>query len=365
MTARRRRSAWRLGMQLAIVGGALVAMRWDPAPAQVDAWYTLGTYPRLQGLLTGTTNLSPFAWFDVVLVAVTGWTLWRVVAMLRAAWRRRGTEAADHALSLLTAGAVLYLTFLGLWGLNYRRTPLLAVLETTAPPQARDVERLGEESVAAINRLSADAHRLMTAGLDPRTGTLAPALQAVTRGLGAADGSPRPARLKHTLIGPWFRWAGIDGMTNPFGLEVLVNPDLLPVEVPFVAAHEWAHLAGFANEAEASYVGWLACLRGDPWAQYSGWLFLYWQLAGDLSPDVRARVAMALDPGPRADIAAIAERLRRGRVAVLQDGSWRVYDQYLKANRVPGGVRSYGEVVTLVLRARTTPDGMPVRRARH
>ena len=71
---------------------------------------------------------------------------------------------------------------------------------------------------------------------------------------------------------------------------------------------------------------------------------------------------MALDPGPRADIAAIAERLRRGRVAVLQDQSWRVYDQYLKVNRVPGGIRSYGEVVTLVLRARTTPDGIPVRR---
>ena len=52
-------------------------------------------------------------------------------------------------------------------------------------------------------------------------------------------------------------------MINPFGLEVLVNPDLLPFERPFVAAHEWAHLAGYADESEASFVGWLTCMRAD------------------------------------------------------------------------------------------------------
>ena len=36
-------------------------------------------------------------------------------------------------------------------------------------------------------------------------------------------------------------------------------PDLLPFERPFVLAHEWAHLAGHADEAEASAVaGWPA-----------------------------------------------------------------------------------------------------------
>ena len=52
-------------------------------------------------------------------------------------------------------------------------------------------------------------------------------------------------------------------MINPFGLEVLVNPDLPLSERPFVAAHEWAHLAGYADESEASFVGWLTCMRAD------------------------------------------------------------------------------------------------------
>ena len=46
-------------------------------------------------------------------------------------------------------------------------------------------------------------------------------------------------------------------MTDPFLLETLLAPDLLDVERPFVIAHEWAHLAGYADESEANFVAWL------------------------------------------------------------------------------------------------------------
>ncbi len=71
-------------------------------------------------------------------------------------------------------------------------------------------------------------------------------------------------------------------MINPFGLEAIANPDLLPFERPFVAAHEWAHLAGYADESEASFVGFLTCIRAAAPAAYSGWLFLYWQINSEV-----------------------------------------------------------------------------------
>jgi hypothetical protein len=164
-------------------------------------------------------------------------------------------------------------------------------------------------------------------------------------------------------LGPYFRWTTVDGMINPVGLEVLQNPDLLPFERPFVAAHEWGHLAGYADESEASFVGWLVTVQADVPSQYSGWLFLYWQLSAELDQDARARVAGTLAPGPRKDINAIVERLRRGQLPWLRTAGWRVYDQYLKANRVEEGVRSYGAVVTLILRARFASGWTPIRRA--
>jgi hypothetical protein len=171
-----------------------------------------------------------------------------------------------------------------------------------------------------------------------------------------------PGRLKSTALGTWFRWTSVDGMVDPFALEVLVNPDLLPFERPFVAAHEWSHLAGYADEAEANFVGWLTCVRASPSHQYSGWFYLYWQITGEVNADERGRLNMALAEGPRRDVNAVILRLRRGQIPALQRASWQVYDQYLKANRVEAGVRSYGEVVTLVLRARFAPEWVPVRR---
>ena len=73
----------------------------------------------------------------------------------------------------------------------------------------------------------------------------------------------------------------------------------------------------------------------------------------------RTLLASMLESGPRRDIDDISERLRRGRWPLLQRSSWQVYDQYLKANRVEAGVRSYGLVVTLILRAQFDEEWRP------
>ena len=69
-------------------------------------------------------------------------------------------------------------------------------------------------------------------------------------------------------------------MTDPYFLETLVSSQLLPFERPFVLAHEWSHLTGLADEGDANFLGWLACVRAAPPQQYSGWLFLYSRSVG-------------------------------------------------------------------------------------
>jgi hypothetical protein len=46
----------------------------------------------------------------------------------------------------------------------------------------------------------------------------------------------------------------------------------------------------------------------------------------------------------------------------ISAAGWRVYDSYLKANRVEAGAASYAEVVRLVLGVRFDADWRPVRR---
>jgi hypothetical protein len=138
--------------------------------------------------------------------------------------------------------------------------------------------------------------------------------------------------------------------------------ELLPFERPFVVAHEWGHLAGYADEGEANFVGWLTCLRGAEIHQYSGWLFMYDEVVRTLGPADRAELADRLAPGPRADRRAIADRIRRHVNPRVSAAGWRVYDRYLKANRVEAGAASYATVVRLVLGTRFGPEWMPLRR---
>jgi hypothetical protein len=271
-------------------------------------------------------------------------------------WRALGTGT----LRLLATGACLYLWFLAVWGLNYRRVPLLERLELAHDaPSAAIVLALGRQAGDRLNALHAAAHG--SPWIDPWADQeLQQAFRVTQQYLGGSR-TAVPGRLKESIIGPYFRWASVDGMVDPFALEVLANPDLLPFEKPFVAAHEWSHLAGYADESEANFVGWLSCVRSGAAAQYSAWLFLYWEVSGVARAAERTALAAALGPGPRADVAAIAERVRRGQLPQLRRVSWAAYDQYLKANRVEEGVRSYTAVITLLLRVRFKPDWVPVR----
>ena len=342
---------------------ALVAAFAELPRALVERWYSTGLYPVVQQVLTPVSNLLPFAWLDVMVIAAVPAALFALIRAGRSAWRARRPVILLVAVGhLAAAAAALYLVFLILWGFNYRRMPMeeRLVLDRGAPAPAA-VVALGLEAVTRLNQLHAPAHATGWVNDQRENAPLRQAFIDVQASL--SDASPAvPGRLKRTALGLYFRWTGVDGMVNPFALEVLANPDLLPFERAFVAAHEWSHLAGYADESEANFVGWLACIGADVPTQYSGWLYLFWQINGEVGTEDRARLGAALAPGPRADLDAIVERLQRGQLPQLRMVSWLVYDQYLKANRVEEGVRSYGAVVTLLLRARFDEGWTPVRR---
>jgi len=345
-----------------VIASAIACLLLPLSPSFIERWYSTGFYPALQRLLTPITNLIPFAVFDLLTLAGVVLAVRAIVRAIRQARQlRRWQPLWTTTVNLATAAAATYLVFLVCWGFNYRRVPMATrlVIDRGAPGEEA-VAALGLQAIEQINALYAAAHAAgdvppvrderLRAAFDTVQGYLSDAPLAV------------PGRLKQTIYGQYFRWTSVDGMVDPFALEVMANPDLLPIERPFVAAHEWAHLAGYADESEANFVGWLTCLRAGEAAQYSGWMFLYWQLANEVSGATRAKLAAALGPGPRADVDAIVERLRRGQLPTLRRSSWALYDTYLKANRVEAGVRSYGLVVTLILRAKFEEGWRPVRR---
>lgn len=347
-------STW---LRTALVGVAAGAALVPLPPAAVDRWYSQRVYATLQPLLTSLSNAAPFALLDVLLSALAlAWIGLAARDLLGARGRSRG--ALRIVVRTVVWCAALYLAFLALWGLNYRRPRLRDTLPYDGSAvTATAAAAAGRLTVDRLNALHDRAHAAGWPAADAVDSNLADSFaRAVPDARVRVD--VVPARPKRTILEWYFRRAGVDGMTDPFFLETLVAGTVLPFERAFVVAHEWSHLAGITDEGDANFTAWLSCVRGSPPNEYSGWLFLYGELAGAVTGRDRAALARALADGPRADLRAIRDRYARDvdpRVSTL---GWRVYDSYLKANRVPAGAASYDEVVRLVLGVRI--DGRPV-----
>jgi hypothetical protein len=299
---------------------------------------------------------------------------WWVAGIARAGRGRRAGAAARLVFHTLAVGAGVYLVFLGFWGLNYLRQPLTSKLDYDAkrltPRASHDLMR------SAIERLNAEvaaAHRTAWPGDAEIRRDLRPSFDATVLALGNRR-TITPARAK-TSLADWFLAAsGTGGVTNPLTHEITLNSTLLPFERPFTIAHEWAHLAGFADESEANFVALLACARShSPAMRYSAWLDLIQYLPIPTNGARRTVVDTSapggedlplIAPQVLVDLDAIRDRIHRTRIVTISRFSSRLYDHFLKANRVRAGVESYGLFVRLLIGTRFEREWVPALRAR-
>jgi Protein of unknown function (DUF3810) len=344
---------WRAGIVTIALGAAFVPL---PASA-VRRWYSAGLYASLQPALTSLSNLVPFSLLDLLIAAAAiGWIALAARDLARSPGHFRA--ALRILVRTLVFAAVLYLLFLVLWGLNYRRPSMRDTLPYDASAvTAGAAAAAGRLTTERLNALHDAAHAAGWPIAGKVDASLAVGFARALRESGIGW-EVVPGRPKRTILDWYFRSAGVEGMTDPFFLETLVAGNVLPFERAFVVAHEWSHLAGIADEGEANFLAWRSCVSGSTADAYSGWLFLFGELARVVPKQDREALSAGLGAGPRADLRAIRDRYARDVNRRVSDAGWRLYDSYLKANRVEAGTASYDEVVRLVLGVRV--DGRPV-----
>jgi hypothetical protein len=175
-----------------------VAAALAPIPAGfVERWYSSLLYPLLQRVMTPLSNLVPFALFDIVCLWAIAATAVLVYRRVRARGWSRGIVSVGAV--VVVAAAIVYLAFLAMWGLNYRRVPLRDKLLVDRDRINRAAARdLGAQNAAALNRLYAASH---PAVID--TASLASSFEQSVRQLGGRA-VVVPGRPKQTLLGGYF-----------------------------------------------------------------------------------------------------------------------------------------------------------------
>jgi hypothetical protein len=141
---------------------------------------------------------------------------------------------------------------------------------------------------------------------------------------------------------------------GPFFSEAQLNADLPEVQYPFTYAHEFSHLLGVSNEAEANYWAYRACTESSlPALQYCGYF--------GLLPYVISNASYLL---PKEDFQAWTKTIRpevrtqyneknaywqerySPWIGKIQDFT---YNLFLKGNKIPSGKKNYAEVISLLL----------------
>ena len=335
MTGGTRSTTWWAAAATALVVPSAILASLDPAGAER---YAALVVPPLTGLLVPIATAVPGSATLVAGALV-------VVALAVVAWRRSPARAAAIA-TLVALATVLW--GVAAWGVHYRRAPVAERLGLPATATASDLRRLETMLLATITA-TASAEPMDDAAAHAATKAIArstSALAADLRGWSLA----LPERVVQLPAGSLLAF-GTSGIVSPWWLEAHVDAALPPAARVAVAAHELAHLAGWAREDDAEALGALAAWRADdPNARYAGALFQLARLASALPDPEREALLARLPDGARDDLRAAAEAVRAYGNPALVQWSRDLYDRYLRTQGIHDGIRSYARATDLLAR---------------
>jgi hypothetical protein len=153
------------------------------------------------------------------------------------------------------------------------------------------------------------------------------------------------------IFSSFFGKLGVNGYFGPFFNEIHINSYLLPVDYPFVLAHEKAHQFGITSEAEANLAAFIICIKsGDRQLRYSGYqsLLLYFLKDASQIKEYREYIDK-IDKRIIQDLRSRQKYYLGLENKNMSDMQSAVNDAYLKANKIEKGVKNYDQAVSLVI----------------
>ena len=308
--------------------------------------YARMVYPSLSAALSAFSSLFPFPLMEVFVV---GLIIWLVCYPI---WKRRKgicwRKILFREIEMLTW---VYVWFYLSWGLNYYRYNIYIRLQT--PPVAYEEQHFQD--------FLKEYTKCLNASYQPQTevdsDTLRHHIGSFYANLPEIYGLTQPQSWQHPkkfIFTPLYSKVSVLGSMGPFFSEAQLNADLLEVQYPFTYAHEFSHLLGVSNEAEANYWAYRACTESSlPALQYCGYF--------GLLPYVISNASYLL---PKEDFQAWTKTIRpevrtqyneknaywqerySPWIGKIQDFT---YNLFLKGNKIPSGKKNYAEVISLLL----------------
>ncbi len=324
----------------------------------VEGFHAQYVYPLFANSIGWLVSLLPFSVLELLILlgiaALLFYLVWSVVQICRnrAVWKNRLYRLG---LNLLGGLSVLYFGFVLFMGLNYYRDSITVHMELSVQSSSKEElydlceiliadcnfyrEQLAEDErgVADLSDFSelAEGARDAYSALEEEL----PILEAVD------------VRNKPLLTSEFFSMVLTTGIYIPF--ESGINVNIPETSLPSTMCHELSHFRGFMAEDEANFLSYLACKASDRAEfRYSGSLMAF-EYAFDAlyyeDVELARKIAQLCSEGVLRDIQAEDDYWEQYRDTVISDASGAIYEGYLQSNDQESGLKSYGEMIDLLL----------------
>lgn len=330
------------------LGGALVlVILFQAVPGWGEA-YSTHLYPVVAWVLSGLSALLPFAVGDLfIALSIAGVLLYPFYARYRRKkkWRQGLAGSVEYLVWV-------YVWFYAAWGLNYSQPDFY---QRTGIEQARYTETdFRAFTRSYIDRLNTAYTPLLPVSPDTLRAEAVEGYRQMAPTIGIhAPFHPHP-QVKTMLFSPLASMVGVKGSMGPFFCEFTVNADVPPSEYPATYTHELAHLLGIANEGEANFYAYLVCTRSSqPAIRFSGYFLLLPYVLNNAYRLLDEEEYTALCHDIRPEILQLARENQTYWLGkynrLVGEAQSRLYELYLKGNRIAEGQKSYSQVVGLLI----------------
>ena len=317
-------------------------------PEVVEKYYSRILYPLIFELHKFFLDLIPFSFGDALLILLT-FMLFKTIKKKIYYWRIRPQNLIIDLGSLMIL--IVWIFHIS-WGFNYHRLPLNEQIGIPISYTEEDLEnrlnKMIEESNQLHNRIissdtSAIKFPFSKEQLTQKITVYNPINRETLKGF---------SRIKNSIISLPLSYIGYSGYLNPFTLESQVNLRIPIQSLITTSIHETAHQLGYAIEKEANFIAYLSAISSkDLYIQYAGKTFGFRYLFSDLyklNPGKAEGKLKLLNPGILKNFKEVNDFWNnyKNPFGIIFD---KTYDFYLKANGQKSGIKSYNEMVGLVI----------------
>jgi len=334
----------------------IIIIQWLAADKiRVEEWYTHRFYQNIAMFFRILFGWIPFSIGDILYLLAGVWLLYKIVKNI-ARVIKRGFNSYIFFPKLFRAifiGLSIYVAFNIFWGLNYNRKGIAYQLDLKN--ERYDTTDLYMVTAHLINKANLSkqvlAHNKETY---PQNKELF--RRAVMCFKEAQQQFPylkydQPS-VKSSMFGWLGNYLGFTGYYNPFTGEAQVNTGVPAFLQPYITAHEIGHQAGYGKEDEASFVGYLAAVNStDTLFHYSAYLdlFMYANREVYFIDSARSKKYFSMLAQPVQNDIDEWRRFSMEHRSFLEPAITWAYGHFLKLNQQPTGMRSYNEVISMLI----------------